>query len=151
MRWLLALLVLLPILAFGQIPLEDISILPTAPVFTCKGCDPTDLDDREIIDILNKAAILNHKTCVDTNKNLFDEPAGPKSCWRGAAFIVGAHNNIGYYVVNVGRSEYNARTGLFQRIVFAVLLSYEWRPGDLTNCHQMIVCRDSPPDSIVKN
>lgn len=133
MRWLLALLVLLPTLAFGQIPLEDISLLPVAPIFKCSECDPTDLNDLTVIKLLNESVLLNNKACVAANKNLFNEPASTRSCWRGAAFIIGSHNNIGYYVTNV------SGTGR----AIAVLLAYELRPGDITNCHQMIVCREA--------
>lgn len=131
MHKLLALLLFLPSLTFGQFPLADMSILPAAPTFVCDDCDPTDISNVKLLKLLDDAVILNFKSCNATGKNLFDQEATLNTCLRGAVFIQGAHNNIGYYIYSTVDNR-----------VTSLLMFYSYRENDLTNCAQMVVCRE---------
>jgi len=131
MKILFTLLLFIPIFAFGQVPLTDMSLLPAAPTLLCIKCDATNMSDSEIKNLFRQAVILNYKSCVHTKENLFHEKASAKNCNRGAFFILGSHENKAYYI-------HFSSNGID---VTVVLLFYLYRPNDFTNCNQMIVCR----------
>jgi len=98
----------------AQVYVEDRSVVPVGPTFTCAACDPFNKHDPEIDNALNEAVAILWKLCWESGFNQWDHESSIETCGRGMFHVENDWGDWGTYgFTDVDLENHTVRYGLF--------------------------------------